>query len=112
MTKDHRKQFIGISRMLADGLSLGQVRQALDAADPEESSDPRTRFIRDSQRLARGESLAAVARKSAKGSERRIRTDAHRIDYGASLKLADQEDEAEKDLRAALLKRLAALSAA
>jgi hypothetical protein len=105
MTKDHRKQFIGISQMLGDGMSPGQVRQALDAADDNEPADPRMRFIRDSQRLAKGEPLAAVARKSAKAPQRQIRTDAYRTDYGGSLKPSEEE----KDFRAVLQKRLAAL---
>jgi hypothetical protein len=113
MDKDPRKAFIGISQMLADGHPLSEVRQVTDALeDPADPADPRQRFIMDSQRLARGESLASVAKSHSGQPARQVRQDDFRMTHDGRLKITDQDQEPEDDPRGALLKRLAALSAA
>ena len=109
---DARKRFIRASHLLAEGKTLADIRQIHADEKPKEALDHRQRFIRDSQRLAAGESIVKVAREAKAYARRHVRVDALRFatDGKLNLRMIDDEDEDEKDFRAAMLKRLAAMA--
>ena len=109
---DARQRFIRDSQLLAEGKTQADIRKIHEDEHPQAPLDHRQRFIRDSQRLAAGESIVKVAKEAKAYARKHVRVDALRFatDGKLNLRLIDDEDEDEKDFRAVMLKRLAAMA--